>query len=79
MKIQYVDALGNLNGFFNTLASNIQNAETRKLLPIQENLLSADTVMPRESKAFIKIVKNDCKLNNRNILIIVIPFLDKKL
>lgn len=56
------DALGNLNGFFHTLASNIQNVEHRKLMPIQENLLSSDSAVmhPREheTKAFIKMVIN---------------------
>lgn len=59
------DALGNLNGFFDTLASNIQNAETRKLLPIQENLLSSndDTQLPRDAtKDFIKMVIENNKL-----------------
>lgn len=65
MMVFYKDALGNLNGFFNTLASNIQNAETRKLMPIQENLLSSsdDSVMPRDAtKEFIKMVMS--KMNN---------------
>ncbi|KAL7051064.1 hypothetical protein ACKWTF_004312 [Chironomus riparius] len=58
-----VDALNNLNGFFDNLASNIHTMESRNLLPNQMRLLGESEYRPRtdpysSSAAFINSVRS---------------------
>lgn len=58
--LRSTDALGNLNGFFGNLASNLQTMENRNLLPNQMRLLGEVENRPRDvyghSAAFINSV-----------------------
>lgn len=45
----FPDALGNLNGFFQSLANNLHTMESRNLLPNQMRLLGEIDDRPRES------------------------------
>ena len=55
-----IDALNNLNGFFDNLATNIHTMESRNLLPNQMRLLGESEYRPRDpyghSAAFINSV-----------------------
>lgn len=52
-----IDALGNLHGFFNTLNTNMNTVEGRKLFPIQANLITRDEDKGLRDPRLIPMVK----------------------
>lgn len=70
-----IDALGNLNGFFDNLATNIHTMESRNLLPNQMRLLGETENRPREnyghSAAFINSVSFSSNSQETGCLIVI--------
>lgn len=51
------DAIGNLGGFFDNLATNLQTMESRNLLPNQLRLLGENENRPKDFYGFVNSVR----------------------
>lgn len=67
IKSRQTDALGNLNGFFDNLASNMYTMENRNLLPNQMRLLGEQDNRPRDTYGHSSAFVNSVSLNLEKI------------